>query len=290
MQQIFRFALITAVLFVIGLGFSGSNFSAETDASKLQAWFLDVGQGDAILLSTPEGNQVLVDAGSSGTEVLSKLNNTMPRGDNSIELVVISHNHSDHIGGLKAVLNKYSVKKIWLSGAIHTTDTYIELLETIKAKNISTQAVKLGEKINFNKLSGIVLTPLQSFEKQMPSDQHQANITTLWQYGQTSILLTGDMEQDLEKQLLARNLISKVDVLKVGHHGSNTSSSLEFLKKLNPKLAIIQVGENNRYDHPNQEILDRLNSLSIPILRTDQHGTIQLQIGEQDFSYSTEMR
>lgn len=284
MQRFIQFILVSAVLFGIGLFSQAAPYTAQTH-STLNAWFFDIGQGDAILLDTPDARQVLIDGGPSSGSITTKLIQALGPQDDELDLIILTHNHSDHLAGLLKVLERYTVKEAWISGAVHTTDGYLDFLALLKEKNVSVKAVKLGDKVQFGELSGLALTPLESMKGVTPSNQHDANITTLWQYGQTSLLITGDMETELEDRLVARNLLSPVSVLKVGHHGSETSTGERFLTALQPKIAVIQAGRNNKFSHPRASTLERLARFNIPVLRTDQDGTILFEISESGFAY-----
>lgn len=266
-----------------------ASFLAEEERDRtndLRLWFFNVGQGDSILIDTPDHRQVLLDGGPDET-VLTRLNQALPLTDKEIDLVILTHNHSDHLTGLNAVLRHYRVGKIWLNGAIHTTDTYRTFLELIKEKSIPTEVVAAGERINLDNLSGIVLYPLTDQTGVRPDDQNTLSVVTFWQYGRTTFLLTGDAGINQEKELLDRGLLRPVDILKVGHQGSKTSSSSEFLKKIEPKVAVIFAGKGNQFGHPHREVTERLKQYGAKILRTDQDGTIRFSIWPDRYSYQT---
>jgi competence protein ComEC len=279
-----RFGVILALLALIVLG--AENFSAAKRHTTLRYWLFDVGQGDAMMLETPQGDQVLIDGGPDDS-ITQELSHVMSLNDKDIDLVIVSHNHADHLTGIVEVLKRYTVHKIWISGAIHTTDTYRKFLEEIKKNQIPTEIVKAGTKVTFHDLAGIVLFPFEKQTGKLPDNQHDANIVTYWQFGQQSILAMGDAGIEHEQQLLARGLLRRVTILKVGHHGSATSTSAQLLAKTLPKIAVIQVGAHNRYGHPAPATLKRLTDLKIPILRTDQLGTIRFDITFDNFTYAS---
>lgn len=265
--------------------FSANSFRAD-GSNNLRLYFLDVGQGDAIFMETPVGEQILVDGGPN-TKVLNELSKIMPLGDTSIDLVVLSHNHSDHLRGLEEVLKHYEIGEIWISGAIHTTKTFERFLEQIKQAGINTKMVMAGETVEFSGLEGLVIYPLQNMTGVMPDNQHDANVVTYWQYGENSWLLMGDAEIEHEQELLSRGLIKPITILKAGHHGSRTSSGESFLKTTLPQFVVISVGANNRYDHPHLETLEKLLKLEIPVLRTDTSGTVKFSFSKESFTYTT---
>ncbi len=271
MKNLLQLAAIIALLSLVVFG--KGEFDANSDHNDLRVWFFDVGQGDAILLDTPSDQQVLIDGGPNGS-ILSELSRALPFGDKDLDLVIVSHNHADHIGGLVEVLRHYTVREIWISGALHTTDGYQKLLELIRQKNITATVVAAGAGINLGELNGIALFPLDEKTGQLPDNQHDANIVTYWTYGTQSILLTGDAEAEHEAAMLARDIVKPATILKVGHHGSRTSTSAPFLNAVKPQFAVIQVGQNNRYGHPTTEVIERLSAIGAQILRTDQEGTI----------------
>ena len=278
-----------ALLVLLGLIVFGVNsFNAETKSNNLRLYFFDVGQGDAIFIDTPNHFQVLVDGGPNN-KVVSELSRVMPIGDTSLDLVVVSHNHADHINGIIEVLRHYDVGEIWISGAIHTTEGFQKMLELIRDRNVKATVVTAGKTVAQDGLEGIALFPLTDQTGLMPENQHDASVVTYWQYGENSWLLTGDAETEHEAQMLARGLVKPATILKVGHHGSETSSSEAFLQAVQPKYAVISVGTGNRYGHPHQVTLDKLVKFNIPILRTDQSGTIRFDFSLTSYTYlSTE--
>jgi competence protein ComEC len=202
----------------------------------------------------------------------------LPFNDKEINLIVLTHNHADHLNGINEVLNHYTVDRVWISGAIHTTDAYKKFLEQIKAKRIPTEFVQAGSTISFGDLSGIVLFPLTDQTGQLPDNQHDADVVTYWTYGDQSLMLTGDAETEHEAAMLNRGVVRPATILKVGHHGSTTSTGQAFLDAVKPAYAIIQVGRNNKFGHPAPSTVERLQRLGATIFRTDLNGTILCNI------------
>lgn len=281
-----RFSQILLVFFLLlGIVLVVDHFSGyQKNPNALKVWFFDVGQGDAILFETPEKHQILIDGGPDRT-ILNRLSEVMPLRDKTIDLLIITHNHADHIAGAIEVLKHYTVNEVWLTGAIHTTDTYQNLLELIKQKNIKTQTVSQGDRVSFGKLEGIVLWPDRDVTGIMPEDQNTLSLTTFWQYYLTTFLMTGDLKIEQELILARNNLLKPTTVLKVAHQGSRTSTSEQLLQIIKPEVAVISVGENS-YGHPHRSVIERLERLAIPILRTDQNQTILFTVHETGYAYS----
>lgn len=277
---------VLAVIALLLITFGTSQFQAAERDSALRLWFFDVGQGDSALFDTNDGHQVLIDGGPD-TTVLSQLSKAMPLTDKEIDLIIITHNHADHLSGINAVLERYKVDEIWISGATYDSATYKKFVALVAEKQIKTENITAGKTFTVSGLTGIALYPLESFVARAPENPHDASVFTYWQYGPTTAMLTGDAESEHEANMLARGIIKHADILKVGHHGSNTSSSVPFLQAVSPKVAVISVGQDNRYGHPHQITLEHLQQLGIPVLRTDQSGTIRFDITPEGYSYKT---
>lgn len=237
--------------------------------------FLDVGQGDAIFVEAPNGNQILIDGGPNKA-VLRELSKQMPFYDRTIDAVILTHPHLDHYGGLVEALNNYKINLEMDSGNNNPGssgfDIYIKKLEE---KNVRRILAKRGMRVNLDKVIYLdILFPVTNKEGFSPHDEM---VVVRLVYGNNSFLLTGDMEENLENYLLGFGGSLKSDVLKVGHHGSKTSTSESFLGWVNPSLAVISVGKSNKYGHPHKEVTDRLARFEIPTLRTDENGTIVLK-------------
>jgi len=238
----------------------------------LKVAFLDVGQGDAIFVEAPNGNQVLIDGGPNKA-VLRELAKQMPFYDRTVDGIILTHPHLDHYGGLVDVLDNYKINLEMDSGNNSPEskgfDIYIKKLEEEKAKRIFA---KKGMRVNLDK--AVYLDILLPVINKKGMSAHDEMVVARLVYGNNSFLLTGDMEDNLENFLLSLGGSIKSDVLKVGHHGSKTSTSEKFLGLVNPGLAIISAGKNNKYGHPHQEVTERLSVFEIPILRTDEKGAI----------------
>ncbi|MEK7090656.1 MAG: MBL fold metallo-hydrolase [Patescibacteria group bacterium] len=249
----------------------------------LEVTFFDVGQGDAALIQINDGKQILIDGGP-GKTILTKLGSAMPYWDREIELVILTHPHADHVDGLIEVLKQYDVKIVLDSSADYHTADYAEWRRLLEEKQISVVIARAGQRVHLSDFAYLdILTPLENFVGASPDHIHDAMvIARLYtnyasNYGSpTSILFSGDAERRLEFELATRmpDLLD-ADILKVGHHGSKTSSSELFLKAVSPEMAIISVGHKNNFGHPHESVLKRLESLGIPIRRTDIEGDIK---------------
>ncbi|MCR4284394.1 MAG: MBL fold metallo-hydrolase [Parcubacteria group bacterium] len=247
---------------------------AETRYELLVS-FLDIGQGDAIFIETPNGNQVLIDGGKN-KKILEELGEIMPFYDKSIDIVIATHPDADHIGGLPEVIKNFDVNLVMEPGVSSDTNVYKEFKKVINEKDIQTIQARQRMKINLDKNAYLeILFPNQDVEGW---DTNDASIVARLIYGENSFLFTADSPQKIENYLASAyqdNL--KTDVLKVGHHGSKTSSSEIFLGYTNPSYAIISAGKDNTYGHPHKEVIERLKDFDIPILRTDEISTIQIK-------------
>lgn len=251
----------------------------------LEVTFFDIGQGDSIFIEAPNGNQILIDGGPDAS-VLSKLGKTLPFWDHSLDVLLLTHAHADHVDGLIEVLKRYHVGMIVESGEAYSTPDYHEWHRIIQEKNIPVTIAHEGEIIDAG--GGVLLTMLSPFADANGvsfKNPHDANVSSRLSYGSTSVLLMGDAEKPMEYRLIRENpdTLGSI-VLKVGHHGSKTSSSQEFLDAIHPAYAVISVGRHNRYGHPHLEVLDRLTSSGIKIFRTDVNGDVLYESNGKDFS------
>lgn len=259
---------------------SGSNDQNEKD---LAVHFIDVGQGDAILVLSPNGSTMLIDAGpkTAGQKVVSYLKKA---GITSIDLVVATHPHEDHIGGMQDVFSNFSVKKVIDSGLAHTSSTYENFLKTIDQKDIAFEIAKSGNKVNLDKDLNIdILHPGTTV-----NDPNNNSVVLKLTYEKTSFMLTGDAEKEAEEIILSSSKDLSAQILKVGHHGSSTSTSTAFLQSVKPEVAVIQVGTDNKYGHPTQETINKLNNSGVKIYRTDLQGDIIITSNGQSYSVNVQ--
>jgi len=243
--------------------------------SKLRVKFLDVGQGDSIFIKTPKNQKILIDGGPDST-VLEKLGENLPFYDRTLDLVILTHPHADHLVGLIYVLERYNVKMVAFTGATHTTDEYLEWLNLIKKKKIPVKIVYSGVNFDFgDDCKLITLYPFSSLENERVDSLNNSSIVCKLVYKNNSFLLSGDIEEEAEKEILDQKVDIKADVLKVAHQGSKTSSSEDFLKAVDSRVAVIMVGEENKFGHPHKQVLESLEALGINFLRTDKNGDIE---------------
>ncbi len=255
----------------------------------LEVTFFDVGQGDAIFIETPERHQILIDGGPS-SKILEKLGKEMPFYDRSIDLIILTHPDPDHLNGLVDVLKSYKVGLIGFNGAKGTNPAFAEFEKQILKKKVPVVTLFLGKRIQIGEeLFFDIFSPQESFAGKEVSDFNTSSIVAKLVYDQNEFLFTGDAPKSIEKILAESNLDLDSDVLKVGHHGSKTSTTDIFLDKVSPAIAVISVGANkevkspdcdnkerNAYGHPHCEVLERLEKYGIKILRTDQNSDVKI--------------
>lgn len=261
----------SALLFVLQIRKPPSNI--------LKVSFLNIGQGDAIFIEAPNKKQILVDGGADGT-ILRELGEVMPFYDRSIDIVVATHPDKDHIGGLVDVVQNFSVDQVIRSGVESDTSTYKLFDSLVARKDITEHIARRGMRIYVDEELGIYADVLHpAYDVSRVRDTNDASVVLRLVYGDTEFLLTGDASDRIESELITKGNVQDVrsDVLKLGHHGSKTSSGLEFLQAVSPELAIVSAGCDNRYGHPHREVTDRVLQLGITIMETCLHDTITLQ-------------
>lgn len=246
---------------------------------------LDVGQGDGIFIETPSGVQVMFDGGPS-RKASGPLSRVMSPFDKSIDAIIITNPDADHIGGLLDILKNYKVGSVLESGTLTDSKIYQSLREEMKKQNIPDILVKRGMRLD---LGGGVFVDILFPDRDVSAwATNDGSVVARLSYGSTSIMLTGDSTLKTEKIILSENSAIKLasTILKVGHHGSRTSSSPSFVKAVSPQYALISDGENNNYGHPHKETLDTLSQFGAKIFRTDLLGTIVMKSDGQNVNFS----
>ncbi|OGF20661.1 hypothetical protein A2316_03910 [Candidatus Falkowbacteria bacterium RIFOXYB2_FULL_38_15] len=250
-------------------------WQSQEEKGKLVVNFFDVGQGDAILIKTPNNQKILIDGGPDNG-VLAKLGRSLPFYDKEIDLVILSHPHTDHLIGLIEVLKRYKVKKILGTGVMHTTPEYLVWLEEINGQKIPLEIAIRGQSFDFGGETKLeILYPLENLAGQSVDDLNNTSIVSKLTFKNNSFLFVGDAEFPIEEKLIASDADLKANVLKIGHHGSKNATSENFLEKVDPQNAVISVGANNKFGHPSGRVTNRLKREGVEILRTDEMGDIK---------------
>lgn len=274
--------------------FVSSVTTQSTDASStgeideeqtLTISYLNVGQGDCIFICLPNGETMLIDAGTAsyGNHIIKYIKDS---GNDTLNYVMITHPHADHIGGMSAVLEAFEIEQIYMPNVSTNTKTYQTLLQTIYEKNLTIQPAHAGMVLfEEENLRGELLAPIDT----NPHNLNNASIVLRLSYYSYDFLFMGDAEQEVETQMLAEHANVSADTIKIGHHGSDTSSSASFLKAVDPDIAVISVGEDNAYDHPSPNVLTMLQELQIDIWRTDENGTIVVTCDKDHMEMDCEM-
>jgi len=272
LKTILNFIVITLLLIGFSLIFKVG--SRQLDPA-VKVYFLDVGQGDSELIQFGD-TQVLIDGGPS-SDVVQKLGDKMPVGDKNIEYMILTHPHADHIVGLNAVLDRYTVGKIYSSGVVGSSDVYLEFLSKVRDKNIEMVVPEIGYRFEpFPDGEISFFWPGDKFKSLEATDLNDTSEVNNFCYKSHCIFFTGDIQADAVAEISASNDSTKLlsEVIKVPHHGSKYSLSPEFYQKVNPETAIVSASAGNSYGHPHQEVLNYLQSVGINIFRTDQDGDI----------------
>ncbi|KKS13848.1 MAG: internalization-related competence protein ComEC/Rec2 protein [Candidatus Yanofskybacteria bacterium GW2011_GWA1_41_6] len=263
---------------VILLCLSVFAFSTNSTASQkdglLRMYFLDVGQGDAIFIEAPNGNQILIDGGPDN-KVIQELAKVMPFYDHDIDMVIATHPHADHIAGLIEVLERYNVKNVLQAKEDYNSPVVPAWRDAVKNEKTNEIEAIAGKIIELG--NGVVLKiiyPEESLEGQTVKNPNNSSVVMMLDYKETEILLVGDIEAKVEKELLDDDI--DADILKVGHHGSKTSTTANFLERISPQVAFVEVGSKNKFGHPSPEVIQRLENSGIKYYRTDLDGHMEV--------------
>lgn len=262
-------------------GISGGTADITSDKADFVSHYIDVGQGDSEFLELPNGQTMLIDA-STKDQSDTIIEYIESKGYSSIDYVVATHPHADHIGGMAAVIEHFDIGTIYMPNAETSTKTFENLLETIQDKGLKIKTAKVGLSVlDTADLDIEMLAPVQNSYSNLNNYSAVVKVT----YKDTTFLYMGDAETDVEEEITAD---VSADVIKVGHHGSDTSSSQGFVERVSPKYAIMEVGANNSYGHPKSEIVERWENSGATVYRTDLNGNIIVASDGQNITVSTE--
>lgn len=246
-------------------------FNLNTTAENLKLHFLDVGQGDSIFIEIPGNKNILVDGGDRADRITAGIINYLKDQEvKKIDYIISTHPHADHIGGLEDIIDYFEVETVLDSGKIHTSKTYENYLIKIDEENINFKTPRLGDQLKIGESEIIFLHPDQDLEEY---DLNNSSLVFVLEFAEQNFLFTGDIEKEVEAKLLRENPDLKVNLIKVPHHGSRTSSSSRWLKNLNPETAVIQVGDNH-YGHPAAEVIELYQAQGTEVYRNDLNGNI----------------
>jgi competence protein ComEC len=258
----------------------GASFVLRRSSHELRVTFLDVGQGDAIIIETPGGKTLVVDTGnliSDGSDDMGRrvvAPYLRQRGINRVDILILTHPDSDHIGGAATLLTQFPTDLLLENGQFARSDSPLvaPLLETASSRRAKVKSARRGQVLVLG--DGVTIRVLAPTPEALPGPENDASIALRIEYGERAFLLTGDASEVEEAELVASGQPLACDVLKVGHHGSLTSTTPEFLAAARPRFAVICVGERNTHGHPRREILERLTAIGAQIYRTDRQGAV----------------
>ncbi|HCL4453011.1 TPA: MBL fold metallo-hydrolase [Clostridium botulinum] len=269
--------IITCLLICLSIVFtacsqqSSNAVNTSNKSNELKVHYIDVGQGDSILVQTKDKN-ILIDAGTrkSSDSLISYLKKQHIK---KLDYVIATHPHEDHIGGMPKVIEEFEISNFYAPKKTANTKIFKDMILQLKKKNLKINVVKKGISLDLSNNSSLdFLAPVKDNYENTNDSSAVVKLT----HGNTKFLFTGDAEKTSEKDILNSNEDLSSNVLKIGHHGSHSSSSKEFLDKIDPKIAIISCGKNNDYGHPHKETMKELNKRNIEVYRTDIDGNIVL--------------
>ena len=261
---------------------AGEEEAAEVNSGEeLMVYFLDVGQADSILIRAGNNN-MLIDAGNNedGALIVSYLKEL---GVEQLDYVVGTHPHEDHIGGMDDIINNFDIETYMMPDVLSTTKTFEDVLTALSNNNLTYLVPKEGSSYDLGSADIKII-----YVGEEGGDLNDASIVLKFTYGDNSFLFTGDATSNVEEELLESNANIKSDVLKVAHHGSDYSSTNEFIDAVNPEYAVISVGKNNSYNHPSLNTLEKFNKRGIKVYRTDEDNTIIFTSNGSDLTITTE--
>lgn len=260
---------------------------SDVSPRKLEVSFLDIGQGDATLITTPSGKQMLVDGGAT-QKILEELSHHISYFDRTIDVIVATHPDADHVTGLIPVLEKFKIDTVVLSPSAGHTGIFADVKKHIKDEGADVYIGKVGDAIDFG--DGVIakiLYPSKNYVEKK-DDTNDASVSMVITYGDESVLLTGDLPSTEEGELMRVGLPKEITIYKAGHHGSKYSSGEQLLSYIKPEYSVISAGRDNKYGHPNPEALERLQKYSKEILSTIDKGAITFLIDGKNLKVETE--
>ena len=272
-------AVAAAIFFAAADRSAPDDIPADAQA-QIAVHFVDVGQGDCAIVETPDGN-ILIDAGTKQSEAAIR-RCIDDLGITSFAYAIFTHPHADHIGSAAALVEAYPIDSVVMPNAVSTSKTFEKLVAAIEEKDCRVIEGKAGKRLTLGALTIDLLAPCKAYD-----DLNNMSVVALLTYGDGTFLFTGDAETLSETDML-ENGVPPCDVLKVGHHGSSTSSSEAFIESVLPQIAVISVGDGNSYGHPHASTLDRLEAHDVQIYRTDICGTITITCDGTQFGIETE--
>ncbi len=273
-----RYYFLLLLIFLIILSLWGISFLPD---GKLHLYFVDVGQGDGILMQLPTGEFILNDGGPDN-KIINFLSQKIPFYNKKIDLVIMSHPHADHLNGLIEVLKRYEVKNLMLTGVKYNYLGYDQLIELALDKNVNLIYVDGQKDYKFGKVAIDILYPNENINGKYFANVNNSSIAFRLIFNDFKAFFSGDLEKEKEELLISQKLHLNSDILKAGHHGSKTSNNLFILEKIRPDWVIISCGVNNKFNHPNPETLKHLQSISQKVFRTDLQGNIEVQLSSKD--------
>lgn len=281
-KKILMFLLLALILTIVHhIDFNDNEYEPLTADGTLSVSYIDVGQGDSAFAVLPNGKTLLIDAGEAekGKKVIEYIKE---QGADRIDYLIATHPHSDHIGAMSEVIDSFDIGRIYAPRAESTSSVYEKMLKSIKAKGYKITSAKSGTvMIDEDGIYGVFVAPTKSSYDNLNNYSAVLKLT----YGKRRFIFMGDAEKESESSISAD---VSADVIKLGHHGSSTSSSREFMEKVSPEIAIISCGKDNKYSHPHRETVQTLNELYIKYYRTDQNGTIKVITDGQSLDIATE--
>ncbi len=278
-SQYFRKKIVVLVIIIIVIEFFLVIFLFQSSHEKrhLMVSFLDIGQGDSTLIRTPGNHTILIDAGPTGA-VVQKLGKALPFYDRTIDLAIITHPQTDHFAGFLDVAERYTIKQLITSDIPYKSHEWEAFTQKVVAQNIPVSFVSSQRTITIE--DGVTIELLWPIAEAVDTlhlpDANEGSVVALVRYGDHEFLFTGDISADTEAQLVSHNLISDIDVLKVAHHGSKTSSSETFIMQAQPEIGVMMLGRDNPFGHPNARTLRTLNQARVVVYRTDTDGDVTI--------------
>lgn len=258
---------------------SNTENSNNNELPIMQVDFIDVGQGDAALLQyehQDEDFNVLIDSGDwQGNEAVEHLEK---ENIEDIDLMALSHEHADHIGQADDIIDNFNVQEVWLPGNEADTQVYESVLDSIEENNVDYNEPRAGEEYQIGSLSVDVVSP-----QELTDDLNDDSIVMHLTYGDVKFMFSGDAETNAEQLMVKSDYDLSADILKAGHHGSNTSSITDYIEEVDPNISIVSVGEVNQYHHPHDDVIRRLNKYSDDVYLTKDDGTITIETNGIDY-------